>query len=97
MIILGQVAKQQGSGLQNRYTWVQLPPWPQEEYEKLSRGGGMVYTMDLKSIGRKPMWVRLPLPAYGRLAQLVERSLDVRKVSLVRVQYRPQRRTIEPR
>ena len=26
----GQVAKWQGRGLQNPYTWVRFPPWPQE-------------------------------------------------------------------
>ena len=36
---------------------VQLPPWPR------SRGGGMVYAEDLKSLTRKGLWVRVPPPA----------------------------------
>jgi hypothetical protein len=52
----GQVAKQQGKGLQNLYTWVQFPPWPPYVAEPsgyrqklVCPGGGMADTKDLKS------------------------------------------------
>ncbi len=33
------------------------------------RGGGMVYARDLKSLDRKVVWVRLPLPALEEIVK----------------------------